>query len=154
MPFFLRLPVTSTEICPPCFKNKWNTRDSVNGTWPTICGMPPWSWTRLTATAWVLCGLSGLCCVKIHMYEINSFINTVTQNSQRTKGFFYHQRSVLYIWHYRSNKSYLSIQNFINNWIPDILIHMVASNTRSKGISCCFHWCIFYNYKIKWITSQ
>ena len=69
-------------------KNKWNTRDSVNGTWPTICGMPPWSWTRLTATAWVLCGLSGLCCVKIHMYEINSFINTVTPNSQRTKGFF------------------------------------------------------------------
>ena len=87
MPFFLRLPVTSTEICPPCFKNKWNTRDSVNGTWPTICSMPPWSWTRLTATAWVLCGLSGLCCVKIHMYEINSFINTVTPNSQRTKGF-------------------------------------------------------------------
>ena len=54
MPLFLRLPVTSAEICPPCFKNKWNTRDSVNGTWPTICGMPPWSWTNSLGVVWVI----------------------------------------------------------------------------------------------------
>lgn len=61
MPLFLRFPVTLTEIFPPCFKNKWNTRDKVKGTCPTIFCVLFSPCSRLTATACVSCGFSGSC---------------------------------------------------------------------------------------------
>ena len=62
MPLFICFPVISIKIYPPCFKNKWNMHKSVNGTWPAISCLPASSsCTHLTATAWVLCGLSSLC---------------------------------------------------------------------------------------------
>lgn len=36
MPLFLHFPVTLTEICPPCFKDKSKICDSVSGMWPIM----------------------------------------------------------------------------------------------------------------------
>ena len=79
MPLFFRLPVTSTEICLPCFNNKWNTRSSVNGACPTICDVPICSWTRTQYE----CGVDYQGRVAYtHTCEINSFVDTVRPNSQ------------------------------------------------------------------------